>query len=369
MKIELKTMISYDLQFFAAEDEGKTETATSKKRSDARKKGQVAKSIEVNTAFLFLFAFSSLKLLGTYMKYSLQDMFFYSFSRISSAEAFFEPYYIGRYLAYVLLTIMKIAGPLLIIVMIAGIISSFIQVGWHPTLEPMTPKFNKLNPIEGFKRIFSTRSLVELAKAVFKVVVLGFVIYSKIKTEIPTFIMLIDMSLEQILAYVGSLVVSIGLNIAVIFLFMALGDFIYQKYKHEDNIKMTKQEVKDEHKQSEGDPQIKGKIKQKMREMSMRRMMQSIPEADVIITNPTHYAIAIAYNPEKGLAPVVTAKGADYIAKKIRDKAKEYDIQIVENKPLAQTLYAAVEIGDEIPPELYQAVAEILAFIYGLKNE
>lgn len=369
MNIDIKTKISYNLQFFAAEDEGKTEKATAKKRSDARKKGQVAKSIEVNTAFLFLFAFSSLKLLATYMKHSLQDMFFYSFSRISSAESFFQPYYMSKYLAYVLLAIIKIAGPLLIIIMIVGVISSYIQVGWHPTLEPMTPKFNKLNPIEGFKRIFSTRSLVELAKAVFKVLVLGFIIYSKIKTEIPTFLLLIDMSIEQILAYVGGLVISIGLNIAVIFLFMALGDFIYQRYKHEDGIKMTKQEVKDEHKQSEGDPQIKGKIKQKMREMSMRRMMQSVPEADVIITNPTHYAIAIAYNPEKGLAPIVTAKGADYIAKKIKDKAKEYDIQIVENKPLAQTLYAVVEIGDQIPPELYQAVAEILAFIYSLKDK
>lgn len=368
MNIKMKPMILYDLQFFAADDEGKTEKATPKKRSDARKKGQVAKSIEVNTAFLFLFAFSSLKLLGTYMKYSLQDMFFYSFSRISSADEVFEPYYMSKYLTYVLLAIIKIAGPVLIIIMVAGVVSSFIQVGWEPTLEPMTPKFSKLNPIEGFKRMFSTRSLVELVKAVFKVFVLGFVIYSNIKNEIPTFFMLIDMSLQQILGYVGNLIVSIGLKIALIFSFMALADFIYQRYKHEDSIKMTKQEVKDEHKQSEGDPQIKGKIKQKMREMSMRRMMQSVPEADVIITNPTHYAIAVAYNPEKGLAPIVTAKGAGYIAKKIKDKAKEYEIQIVENKPLAQTLYAVVEIGDEIPPELYQAVAEILAFIYSLKD-
>ena len=368
MNKDVKIRIPFNLQFFSAEDEGKTEKATPKKRSDARKKGQVAKSIEINTAFLFLFAFSSLKLLGTYMKYSLETIFFESFRRISSVETFFEPYYMSKYMAYVFFAIMKIAGPLLIIIMVAGVISSYIQVGWHPTLEPMTPKFNKLNPISGFKRMFSTHSLVELVKAIFKVIVLGYVIYSRIKTEIPTFLLLMDMSLEQILVYVSDLVVSIGLRIAVIFLFMSVADFAYQKYKHEDTIKMTKQEIKDEYKQSEGDPQIKSKVKQKMREMSMKRMMQSVPEADVIITNPTHYAVAIAYNPETGLAPVVTAKGADYIAKKIKDKAKEHDVQIVENKPLARTLYAAVEIGDEIPPELYQAVAEILAFIYSLKN-
>ena len=367
MNTDVTIRISLDLQFFSADDEGKTEKATPKKREDARKKGQVAKSTEINTAFLFIFAFSSLKLLGTYMKYSLQDVFIVSFQKISSVETVFESYYMGNYIAYVLLAIIKIVGPLLTIIMVAGVISSFIQVGWHPTVEP-TPKFNKLNPISGFKRMFSTNSLVELTKAIFKIIVLGYVIYSRIKTELPTFLLLIDMSIEQILAYVGALVVSIGLRIAMIFSFMSLADFMYQKYKHEDNIKMTKQEIKDEYKQADGDPHVKSQIKQKMREMSMRRMMQSVPDADVIITNPTHYAIAISYSPEKGLAPTVVAKGADYIAQKIREKAKEHDVQIVENKPLAQTLYAVVEVGDEIPPELYQAVAEILAFIYSLKD-
>ena len=176
------------------------------------------------------------------------------------------------------------------------------------------------------------------------------------------------MSIGQILGYVSNLVVSIGFRIAIIFLFMSLADYMYQRYKFEDSIKMTKQEIKEEYKQSEGDPQIKSKIKQKMREMSMRRMMQSVPEADVIITNPTHYAVAIKYNPEAGIAPVVVAKGVDYIAQKIKDRANECNVQIVENKPLARALYATVEIGDEIPPELYQAVAEVLAFIYNLKK-
>lgn len=368
MKTQENLTIILNLQFFSAEDEGKTETASAKKRDDARKKGQVAKSTEINTAFLFLAAFSSLKMFGSYMKFSLEQIFIQTFQKISSVENFFEPKYMSYYIANIFFSIIKIVGPVLLMILIAGVGASIMQVGWKPSLEPMTPKFSKLNPLSGFKRMFSSQSLMELVKAIFKILVLGNVIYSRIKIEIPTFLMLIDMSIIQILSYVAELVISIGFRIAMIFSFMAVADFGYQKYKFEDSIKMTKQEVKDEYKQSEGDPQLKGKIKQKMREMSMKRMMQSVPEADVIITNPTHYAVAIKYNPETGAAPIVTAKGADYIAQKIKEKAAENNIEIIENKPLARTLYAVVEIGDEIPPELYQTVAEILAFIYNLKN-
>ncbi|HHX59599.1 MAG TPA: flagellar biosynthesis protein FlhB [Epulopiscium sp.] len=368
MKTQENIKLVLNLQFFSAESEGRTEKGSSKKRTDARKKGQVAKSIEINTAFLFIAAFWSLKTFGSYMKFSLEQIFIQTFNKISSVETFFEAKYMSHYIATIFLSIIKIVAPVLIPILITGIGVSVMQVGWKPSLEPMTPKFSKLNPLSGFKRMFSSQSLMELLKATFKVVVLGTVIYSRIKTEIPTFLLLIDMSLIQILSYVGELVISIGFRIAMIFIFMAVADFAYQKHKFEDSIKMTKQEVKDEYKQAEGDPQLKGKIKQKMREMSMKRMMQSVPEADVIITNPTHYAVAIQYSPEKGTAPIVTAKGADYIAQKIREKAAEHDIQIIENKPLARTLYAVVEIGDEIPPDLYKAVAEILAFIYNLKN-
>lgn len=360
--------IVLNLQFFSAEDEGRTETASPKKREDSRKKGQVAKSMEINTAFLFLAAFSSLKIFGSYMKFSLERVFVDTFLKISDVETFFEPKYVSRYIADIFLTIILIVGPVLASILVAGLIASVLQVGWKPSLEPMTPKFSKINPLSGFKRMFSSQSLMELAKTVFKILVLISVIYARIELEIPTFLMLMDMSLMQIISYVGDLVISIGFRIAILFSFMAAADFAYQRYKFEDSIKMTKQEVKDEHKQSDGDPQIKSQIKQKMREMSMKRMMQSVPEADVIITNPTHYAVAIKYSPEKGTAPIVTAKGADYIAQKIREKAAENNVEIVENKPLARTLYAVVEIGDEIPPELYKTVAEILAFIYNLKN-
>lgn len=368
MNLDKNIKLALDLQFFAAEDEGKTEEATPKKREEARKKGQVAKSTEINTAFLFLAAFASMGMFGSYMMASFKQLFAQTFDSITSIETFYEPRHLGVNISNMFLSIIKIAGPVVLVILIAGLLASFIQVGWDPSLEPMSPKFSKLSPLAGFKRMFSSQSLMELGKAVFKLGILGTVIYSRIKDEIPTFMTLMDMSLSQILGYVGELVVSIGLRIGMIFLLMAVVDFAYQKYKFEDSIKMTKQEIKDEHKQSEGDPQIKSKIKQKMREMSMSRMMDSVPEADVIITNPTHYAIAISYNPEEGTAPIVTAKGADYIAEKIKERAAEHDIEIVENKPLARTLYAVVEIGHEIPPELYQTVAEILAFIYNLKN-
>ncbi len=357
-----------NLQFFSAEDEGKTETASSKKREDSRKKGQVAKSIEINTAALFLAAFFSLKTFGPFMKFRLENIFIETFQKISVMETFFETKYMSWYIANIFLSIIVIVSPVLLSILVSGLLASIVQVGWKPSLEAMAPKFNKMNPLSGFKKMFSSQSIMELVKTMFKVAVLGFVIYGRIKTEIPIFLSLIDMSITQIFAYVGDLVISIGFRIAMIFCFMAAADFAFQKYKFEDSIKMTKQEVKDEHKQSDGDPMIKSQIKQKMREMSMKRMMQSVPEADVIITNPTHYAIAIKYNPEKGTAPIVTAKGADYIAQKIKEKAAEHDIQIVENKPLARTLYAVVEVGDEIPPDLYKTVAEILAFIYNLKN-
>jgi flagellar biosynthetic protein FlhB len=173
----------------------------------------------------------------------------------------------------------------------------------------------------------------------------------------------------EILRYIGQTVLKIGFFISMAFIFLGVADFIYQKYKYEDSIKMKKQDIKDEFKQSEGDPQIKGKIKQKMREMSLKRMMAAVPEADVIITNPTHFAIAISYNPDKKDVPIVVAKGVDYMAQKIKEKARESKVQIVENKPLARALYYTVEIDQAIPPELYNAVAEVLAFVYQLENK
>lgn len=243
------------------------------------------------------------------------------------------------------------------------------QVKWRPTSKPMQPKFSKLNPMKGFARIFSPGSLVELLKSVLKLAVIGYMVYSYLKGRIGQIFLLYDISIGQAIELIGDVVIELGIRIAAVYMIIAMLDYAYQKYKFKQDMKMTKQEVKDEYKNQEGDPQVKGKQKQRMREASMRRMMQQLPEADVVITNPTHYAVAIKYDPDKYDAPYVIAKGENYLAQRIKDIARDNEIEIVENKPLARMLYANVEIGGLVPPELYQAVAEVLAFVYHLKGK
>lgn len=212
-------------------------------------------------------------------------------------------------------------------------------------------------------------SLVELVKSLLKLVLLGVVIYNYVMDKKEAIFLLYDMPLMQAIQFIGDVVVDLGIRIALVYMIVALADYIYQRVKFKNDMKMTKQEIKDEYKQQEGDPQVKGRIRQKMREVSQRRMMQALPQADVVITNPTHYAVAIQYDPDKYDAPIVLAKGEDFLAQKIKEAAKEYQIEIVENKPLARMLYANVDVGQLVPPELYQAVAEVLAFVYQLKGK
>ncbi|WP_242860842.1 flagellar biosynthesis protein FlhB [Defluviitalea phaphyphila] len=366
-KMEISQKLIYNLQFFA-DKEGKTEKATPRKRSKAREEGQVAKSIEINTAFLLIFMFAGLKLFGIFIYDKITIIFKNTYVLYSELDNIFNKTYILEFINNTIIQILIIVSPLFVIALIVGITTSYIQVGWHPTLKPLKPKFNKLNPIAGIKRLFSKRALIELMKAIFKVVVITIIIYNYIVDEIENIMLLIDMDLIEMVGYIGNIAINIGLRVGIFFLFIAVGDYIYQRYEHESNLKMTKEEVKEEYKMTEGNPQIKSKIKQKMKEISMRRMMEEIPKADVVITNPTHYAVAIKYDSNISSAPIVVAKGVDYLAARIKEIAGENNIEIVENKPLARMLYQTVDIGEEIPPELYQAVAEILAFVYSLKN-
>ncbi len=217
--------------------------------------------------------------------------------------------------------------------------------------------------------MFSLSKVMELFKSIVKVVLIGAVIFFTIKDEWVYLFRFYEMPLNQALEVIGSIVINTGLKIAFIYLLVGFADLFYQRYKFKKDIKMTKQEVKDEFKNAEGDPQIKGKIRAKMREASQRRMMQSVPQADVVITNPTHFAVAVKYDASAGAAPIVLAKGADYVAQKIKEIARESHVEIVENKPLARMLYANVEVGQEIPPELYQAVAEVLAMVYKMQGK
>lgn len=264
----------------------------------------------------------------------------------------------------VMLRLLIILLPVLLIGFAVAFVSDLFQVKWRPTSKPLQPKFSKLNPLNGIKKIFSAQSLVELVKSVAKILLIALVTYSYIKKKSGLLYALYDMSMMQAVNLIGETVIELGIRISAIYMIIAGADFMYQKYKFKNDMKMTKQEVKEEYKNAEGDPEIKGKIKARMREASQRRMMQAIPKADVVITNPTHYAVAIRYDTEVAPAPIVVAKGSDYLAQKIKQIARENNVEIVEDKPLARMLFANVDIDKQIPPELYQAVAEILAMVY-----
>ena len=267
-------------------------------------------------------------------------------------------------LQYGMVEIIWIILPIIALGVLGVFVSNVVQVKWKVTGKPLKPKFSKLNPIKGFKRFFSKDKLVELLKAVLKLSVLFYVVYSSLQNEWGMIVNIYQLDLWSALTLIVDLVLNISFKICIVFLVLAFADWYYQKRKFQTDMKMTKQEVKDEYKNAEGNPQIKGQIRRKMQEVSRRRMMQALPEADVVITNPTHLAVALKYDKEAAEAPVVIAKGADFLAQKIKDTARENQIEIVENKPLARMLYHNVEIGDQIPPELYQVVAEILAYVY-----
>lgn len=365
----------YDLQFFAKDGPGgeKTEPATDKKLRDARKEGQVAKSKEIGNAFSLLALFLVLKYYVGQMGKSFIEVFNGIYKQIPNFVKMYDGEipvnYMMTTLRSVIIKMLIIMGPVLIIGVIVAIICDVAQVKWSPTGKPLQPKFSKMNPLKGFKKIISKDAIVELVKSLLKIGLIIYVVYSYLQDQYHQIFLLYDISLYEAIALIGQLVIDLGIRVSAVYIIIGLLDFAYQKFKFKTDMKMTKQEIKDEYKDQEGDPQVKGKQKQRMREASQRRMMQSLPEADVIITNPTHYAVAIKYDAEKYEAPIVLAKGEDYLAQRIKDVAKENNIEIVENKPLARMLYANVEVGGLVPPELYQAVAEILALVYNLQGK
>ncbi len=366
----MERLLKYNLQYFAEGAGGeKTEEATSKKLTDARNEGQVARSTDLITASALLALFLTLKnFIGM-----IGNNFIGSFIKIYNsihvlAKDDFTHMTAQNLLQDTAFTILKISVPLFISAFAVAVITNLFQVKWKLTGKPLQPKFNKFNPVSGFKKIFSKDKLLELVKEVVKIGVIIYVAYDTLQKHKDLLAKLYDMELLQAIFLIGNIVIDLGYKISIIFLIIGFADYIYQKFKFKKDMRMTKQEVKDEYKQAEGDPQIKGKIRAKMREASQRRMMQHLPEADVVITNPTHFAAAIKYDKEVSEAPILIAKGADYLAEKIKEIARDNKIAIVENKPLARMLYYNVEIGNEIPPELYQMTAEVLAYVYNLNN-
>lgn len=352
-----------DLQYFSQE---KTEQATPKKRQDSRKKGQVAKSSDVNTAIILLIVFLFLWLIAPFMLNSLLGIYQTSFREFIHFD--FTTENIQQVMASLSFEAAKVVAPILLIAMVAGVAANYLQVGVLFSTDPLKAKFERINPLKGFKRIYSMRAIVELLKSILKISLIGFVTFAILWLKRDEVLTLSKGTAEHSLMVIGELTIQMGLAASILLILLAVLDYTYQKFDFEKSIKMSKQDVKDEHKKSEGDPLIKSKIKEKQRQMAMQRMMQEVPQADVVITNPTHYAIALKYDEDKMNAPVIVAKGVDYVALKIKEVAKHNKIETVENRLLARSLYAQADIGDAVPETLFKAVAEVLAYVYRLKK-
>ncbi len=372
--IDEKLILRYDLQWFAKDGEGgeKTEPATDKKLKDAREEGKVAKSKELTAAFDLIVLFLVLKIFISFIGEKMIGIFSHIYNRmpefVEINQSDVSSKAVNGFFVDVIIQFFLTVLPFFVFGVVITLLISIIQVGWKVSTKPMQPKLDKFNPINGFKRMFSKDSFFELFKSIVKIGIICYIAYTSIKDHQNEIFILYELSLKQALALVGDVIINTGLKISLVYLVVGLVDYIYNKRKFNEDMKMTKQEVKDEYKNTEGDPQIKGRQRRRMQEASQRRMMQDVPKADVVITNPTHFAVAVQYDSDANSAPVVLAKGQDYVAYRIKEIAKENNIDIVENKPLARMLFHNVDIGSEIPPELYQAVAEVLAAVYKAKS-
>lgn len=343
----------------------KTERATPRRREDARKKGQVARSQELNTALILLLGAVVLYATGPAASSCLRDVFsrcFTTFIRqqVTAPEA-------ARMLGSIGTSTMAAMGPLLAGVFIAAAFASYCQVGFVVSGEALGPKFERLDPVKGLGRLFSMKSVVKLGTALAKVAVVAGAGYLYVMYRKEDFAPLLHCSVPAIYELMCRWCFELVLVIAFAFLLIAAADYAFQRYDFERDIRMSKEELREEMKRSEGDPLVKSRVRRIQREMANRRMMTDVPKADVVVRNPTHYAVALRYQPGRKMAPVVVAKGMNLVAQRILEIAREHDVPEVENKPLAQTLYKTVEIGGEIPPALYRAVAEVLAYVYRLK--
>ncbi|ABP66879.1 flagellar biosynthetic protein FlhB [Caldicellulosiruptor saccharolyticus DSM 8903] len=355
----------FNIQLFA-DTATKTEKATPRKRQEARKRGMVAKSREVTSAFALLISVLFLKFGYSLFVHPLQSYGKYFFGNLNyNIEDIADA---SRLFSAIITITLKLVLPFCIVIMFMTALVEWAQSGFLITSESLKVSFQKINPIEGFKRIFSINSVVELIKSILKILIIGYTGYLSTKTFAGKLLEMYDMSLISIVKFSFDSTINLILWMSIMFFGIAVIDFIFQRQQYEKKLMMTKEEVKEEFKQTEGNPQIKSRIRERQRRISLQRMFQQLPKADVVITNPTHYAVALLYEPEKFDAPRVIAKGKDYIAQKIKEEAKKYKIEIVENKELAQSLYNMCEVGDFIPPELYHAVAEVLAYVYSLKN-
>ncbi|WP_294400672.1 fused FliR family export protein/FlhB family type III secretion system protein [uncultured Clostridium sp.] len=350
---------------FASDD--KTEEATPKKKSDSRKKGQIARSKDVGVALTMVVCTIAVSACWNMLIKGFKDVMIY-FLQLPMVDNMNE-FTLSKLIITVIIRVAYGLLPIALPIMVGGIIASLMQTGFLITGEPLKPSFGKLNPLSGIKNMISKRSIIDLCKNLIVISIVTIIAYKYISSNYTNIISMSNIYLPTLGVEVKNLIIGIFKQICIVLVVIAAIDYFVQFKMHNNDLKMSKQEVKDEYKQQEGDPQIKGKIKQKQREMSRQRMMQSVSDATVVITNPTHLAIALKYEEGGEMeAPKVVAKGADYLALKIKTIAREHDVPIVENKPLARMMYDKVEIDDDIPPELYQGIAEILAVVMKIKK-
>lgn len=346
----------------------KTHSATPRRRQEARKKGQILKSAELSSGIEFLAVFLVLKFwlpslstqLAQFARFILQWQVKNELS-ISMVQ---------QLMMSAVMVVIKGVAPIAAVVVVTGIFVNFLQVGSLFTLTPLTPDLQRLNPVNGFQKMFSVRSLVELVKSLLKLSLLGYILYSSISSNlVPQLPEIEQASIFGGVSILGNILVGLAWKAALVFIILGIADYLYQWWEYERSLKMSREELKEEFKSTEGDPHVRAAIKRRQRAMASRRMMQEVPKADVVITNPTHFAVAIHYDNKAMQAPVVLAKGQDEVALKIRMVAEEHKVPLVENPPLARSLFRNVDIGQPVPPQLYKAVAEVLAFVYRLNRK
>ena len=344
----------------------KTEAPTGKRRQKAREKGSVARSKEINSAVLLFFALCTFALYGPLLVRQMTEQIRYAFIHFTEFDFSDSSFY--SYAVSNIWFILKLVFPVFAVFIFIGIVVNIAQFGWLFSTQTIFQgmKGFSLNPTKIIKKMFDLNSFVQLLLSVVKLLILCTVAYHTLKVEMPKFPTLISLSIDESLRFISIMLFQLSLKIIALLLILAAIDFIWEKYKHEKSLKMTKVEIKEEMKQVEGDPKIKAQIRGAQRKMLISTMIRNVPEADVVITNPFHIAVAVKYNAKEMAAPRVVAKGARLIAERIKDSAREHDVPIVENKPLARTIYKTIDVGQEVPPKLYQAVAEVLAYVYQL---
>lgn len=343
----------------------RSEAATPRRRQEARRRGQTARSAEINSAAGLLAGFLFFRYWGSGLVDQLGALMTGSFRNLNQRDltvdtvmAVFGQFGLG---------LAQMLGPVFAVMVVVGVVANVAQVGLLLTTQPLQPDFSRVNPFEGAKRLVSMRSLVELGKSVLKLAIVGYVVWRVVESRLMVLMLTPTMAWQSAVATIVTVVFDAAIWAGGLLFVLAAADYAYQRFQFEKSIKMSREEVKEEFKQTEGNPVIKQRVRQLQRAVAQRRMMQAVPQADVVITNPTHFAVALQYDAKTMRAPRVVAKGADLLAQQIKQIASESGVPMMENKPLAQALYKMCEVGQEVPPDMYATVAELLAFVFRLR--